>query len=178
MALPAAAPARSADRCGRPVRTNTKRRVAAAIRDYLARERVSREQFAFKTKLGKSTIDKLLTGLFSERTLAIVEGYTKLPLRELLEGPPDHALLDAQASATSVDQPWISIMPFTKTSSDPDDEHLEDGIEEVIAALAPLRRPFLIAWGRDAPKSMRTICCEWQEQRRPARLPVIRRAER
>ena len=54
---------------------------AAAIRDYLARERMSREQFAFKTKLGKSTVDKLLTGLYSDRTLVIVETHTGLRLR-------------------------------------------------------------------------------------------------
>ena len=41
-----------------------RKRIAAAIRDHLARERISREQFAFKTKLGKSTVDKLLVGLF------------------------------------------------------------------------------------------------------------------
>ena len=46
-----------------------RKQVTAAIRDYLARERMSREQFAFKTKLGKSTVDKLLTGLYSDRTL-------------------------------------------------------------------------------------------------------------
>ena len=60
--------------------------MTAAIRDYIARERISREQFAFRTKLGKSTVDKLLTGLFSERTLAIVESHTGLPLRAMLNG--------------------------------------------------------------------------------------------
>ena len=39
-----------------------RKRIAGAIRDYLARQRISREQFAFKTKLGKSTVDKLLIG--------------------------------------------------------------------------------------------------------------------
>jgi hypothetical protein len=62
-----------------------RKRIAAAIRDYIARERLSREQFAFKTKLGKSTVDKLLTGLFSDRTLSIVESHTNLPLRPALE---------------------------------------------------------------------------------------------
>ncbi|MBO1909530.1 hypothetical protein J4G37_32515 [Microvirga sp. 3-52] len=42
-----------------------RRRVTAVIRDYLARQHMSREQFAFKTRLGKSTVDKLLTGIFS-----------------------------------------------------------------------------------------------------------------
>jgi pimeloyl-ACP methyl ester carboxylesterase len=58
-----------------------RKQVAALIRDYIARERMSREQFAFKTKLGKSTVDKLLVGLFSDKTLAIVEGQTGLRLR-------------------------------------------------------------------------------------------------
>src|SRR3712207_8272837 len=69
-----------------------RKRVAAAIKDYIARERISREQFAFKTKLGKSTIDKLMIGLFSDRTLSIVESRTGLALRPILEGgsgPPD-----------------------------------------------------------------------------------------
>jgi adenylate cyclase len=65
--------------------TDERKRVAAAIRDYLARERISREQFAFKTKLGKSTVDKLLIGLFSERTLSIVEDHTQLCLRPMLD---------------------------------------------------------------------------------------------
>jgi pimeloyl-ACP methyl ester carboxylesterase len=64
--------------------SDDRRRVARLIRDHLARERMSREQFAFRTKLGKSTVDKLLVGLFSERTLAVVEAETGLRLR-----PPD-----------------------------------------------------------------------------------------
>ena len=44
---------------------DARKQVASAIKDYLARERISREQFAFRTKLGKSTVDKLLIGLFS-----------------------------------------------------------------------------------------------------------------
>ena len=64
-----------------------KQRIVTAIRDYLARERISREQFAFKTKLGKSTIDKLLTGLFSDKTLAIVETHTQLRCDHRLPAP-------------------------------------------------------------------------------------------
>jgi hypothetical protein len=29
-----------------------RKQIAAAVRDYLARERISREEFAFRTKLG------------------------------------------------------------------------------------------------------------------------------
>jgi adenylate cyclase len=63
-----------------------KKQIAAAVKDYIARERISREQFAFKTRLGKSTLDKFLIGLFSDRTLAIVEEHTKLALRPMLAG--------------------------------------------------------------------------------------------
>ena len=66
--------------------SDEKKRVAGAVRDYIARERMSREQFAFKTKLGKSTVDKLLIGLFSDKTLAAVEGQTGLRLRQ--QDPP------------------------------------------------------------------------------------------
>src|SRR5687768_18179199 len=76
---------RSAERAG----MDDKKRIVTAIRDYLARERISREQFAFKTKLGKSTVDKLLIGLFSDKTLAIVEGHTKLALRSRPEHRPE-----------------------------------------------------------------------------------------
>lgn len=69
---------------------DARKRVAAAVRDYIARERMSREQFAFRTKLGKSTVDKLLTGLFSEKTLSIVESHTKLALRPMLHTDLDH----------------------------------------------------------------------------------------
>ena len=111
--------------------------------DYLARERISREQFAFKTKLGKSTVEKLLIGLFSERTLAIVESHTGLKLRDMLESsaagdagpaPP------AAAGAKALDRPSLAVLPFTNMSGDPEQEYLADGItEDLISALARLR---------------------------------------
>ena len=73
---PSIIPAGHLRRMGHGTMLDERKQVAAAIRDYIARERMSREQFAFKTKLGKSTVDKLLTGLFSEKTLAIVESHT------------------------------------------------------------------------------------------------------
>ena len=73
-----------------------KKSIAAEIRDYLARERISREQFAFKTKLGKSTVDKLLTGLYSDRTLVIVESHTGLTWRgRVSEAPAPASLAEA-----------------------------------------------------------------------------------
>ena len=133
----------------RSVRIDHKRRVAAAIRDYLARERISREQFAFKTKLGKSTVEKLLIGLFSERTLAIVESHTGLKLREMLESPATGdagPAPPAAAGAKALDRPSLAVLPFTNMSGDPEQEYLADGItEDLITALARLRWLFVIA---------------------------------
>jgi adenylate cyclase len=121
-------------------------RVAAALKDYLARERISREQFAFKTRLGKSTVDKLLIGLFSDKTLAIAKAHTKLPLRSMLdeaadapsEGPPA-----AEPASMSLDRPSIAVLPFTNMGGD---LYFADGItEDIITALARIPRLFVIA---------------------------------
>ena len=125
-----------------------KKRVVTAIRDYLARERISREQFAFQTKLGKSTVDKLLTGLFSEKTLAIVEAHTQLSLRSLLAGTQNERTASGSrpAALTPPDRPSIAVLPFTNFGGNPDQEFLADGIsEDIITALARLRWLFVIA---------------------------------
>ena len=126
-----------------------RKRIAAAIRDYLARERISREQFAFKTKLGKSTVDKLLIGLFSDRTLAIVESHTKLPLRSHAASARDRARRRRPAAggrSKPLDRPSIAVLPFTNMGGDPEQEFLADGItEDIITALARLRWLFVIA---------------------------------
>jgi hypothetical protein len=59
-----------------------RRRIIEAIRTYMARERISREEFAQRAKLGKSTIDKLATGIFSERTILQIEARLNIKLRE------------------------------------------------------------------------------------------------
>ena len=119
-----------------------KRRVASAVKDYLARERISREQFAFKTKLGKSTIDKLFIGLFSTKTLVVVEAHTKLSLRALLGDPADTG---AEALPLP-DKPSIAVLPFTNMSNDSEQEYFADGItEDLITALARFRWFFVIA---------------------------------
>jgi adenylate cyclase len=118
-----------------------KRRIADEIKDYLARERISREQFAHRTRLGKSTVDKLLTGLFSDRTLAIVEGDTGLKLRR-----PTHERPGAADLPRPTDKPSIAVMPFTNMSGDPEHEFLADGLtEDIITALARLSWLFVIA---------------------------------
>jgi adenylate cyclase len=125
-----------------------RKRIAAAIKDHLARERMSREQFAFKTKLGKSTVDKLLTGLFSDRTLAIVEDHTKLPLRQMLADSPAGGAPEQSARSGSkpLDRPSIAVLPFANLSGDPERDYLSDGItEDIITALARLRWLLVIA---------------------------------
>jgi adenylate cyclase len=122
--------------------SDERKRVAAAIRDYLARERISREQFAFKTKLGKSTVDKLLIGLFSDKTLSVVEGHTGLSLRPLLGAESPVA---PPAALKPLDQPSIAVLPFTNLG-EPDRDFLADGItEDIITGLARLRWLFVIA---------------------------------
>jgi adenylate cyclase len=121
-----------------------RKQVAAAIKDYIARERISREQFAFKTKLGKSTVDKLLIGLFSDKTLSIVESHTNLSLRSIMErsARPRREL----PPLSSLGKPPIAVLPFTNMSGDPEQEYLADGItEDIITALARLRWLFVIA---------------------------------
>ncbi len=115
-----------------------RKRVAAAIKDHLARERVSREQFAFRTKLGKSTVDKLLTGLFSDRTLSVVEKHTGLALRAMLS--------DAAPAAAPLERPSIAVLPFANMSGDAEQDFLADGItEDIITGLARLSWLFVIA---------------------------------
>src|SRR5436190_13485872 len=117
-----------------------KKRITAEIRDYLARQRISREQFAHQTRLGKSTVDKLLTGLFSERTLSIVESHTGLKLRDRPDTAPQAAAPGATEPPPMPDRPSIAVLPFTNLGSTPEQDYLADGItEDIITALARLR---------------------------------------
>src|SRR5215210_8576270 len=121
-----------------------KKQIAAEIRDHLARERISREQFAFKTKLGKSTVDKLLTGLYSERTLVIVESHTGLKLRAKAEEKPP--VPGSAESPRPPDKPSIAVLPFTNMSANSEQDFVADGItEDIITGLARLRWLFVIA---------------------------------
>jgi TolB-like protein len=126
-----------------------RKRIAAAVRDYLARERISREEFAFRTKLGKSTVDKLLIGLFSERTLSIVESFTKLTLRGELDPPSERvgaARTAERSGAKPLDPPSIAVLPFSNMSTRPEEDYLADGItEDIITGLARLRWLLVIA---------------------------------
>jgi adenylate cyclase len=120
-----------------------RKRIAAIIRDYLARERISREQFAFKTKLGKSTVDKLLIGIFSDKTLSIVENYTGLSLRASRPPEPPAA---PRAVLGAPDTPSIAVLPFTNMGGDLEQDYIADGItEDITTALSHLRWLFVIA---------------------------------
>ena len=63
-----------------PIAEPDRKRIVQAIRSYLARERISRGEFAQRTKLGKSTVDKLVVGLFSEKTVLQIESQLKISL--------------------------------------------------------------------------------------------------
>ena len=91
-------------------RAADRKRIAGLIRDHLAQQRISREQFAFRTKLGKSTVDKLLVGLFSDRTLAVVEAETGLPLRA--PGGVQETVAAEGRPGPAPDAPSIAVLPF------------------------------------------------------------------
>ncbi|WP_291296184.1 hypothetical protein [Elioraea sp.] len=114
--------------------TDGKRRIAGLVRDHLARERISRDRFAHETKLGRSTVDKLFVGLYSDRTLAIVEAHTGLALRA------------ASTEAAASPGPSIAVLPFTTMSAEPDRGFIADGlVEDITTALSRLRWLFVIA---------------------------------
>jgi adenylate cyclase len=120
-----------------------RKRVAGLVRDYIAREHISREEFALRTKLGKSTVDKLLVGHFSDRTIAIVEGHTGLVLRaaaSVAVPEPRPPVLDPPEG------PSLVVLPFLNMSGDPSQDYLADGFtEDIIVALSRLRWLFVIA---------------------------------
>ena len=63
-----------------PIEDADRKRIVQAIRAYIAKERISREEFARRTRLGKSTVDKLVVGIFSEKTILQIEAQTKISL--------------------------------------------------------------------------------------------------
>ncbi|MBM9593008.1 tetratricopeptide repeat protein [Roseitranquillus sediminis] len=124
------------------------RQVASAVKDFIARQHISRDEFAFRTKLGRSTVDKLLIGLFSDRTLSIVEGHTGLDLKPLLNGEVavDTAPAAAHRGPEAASRPSIAVLPFTNLGGDHEHDYLGDGLtEDIITALARLRWLFVIA---------------------------------
>jgi adenylate cyclase len=123
-----------------------RKQVAGVIRDYIARQRISREQFAFRTKLGKSTVDKLLIGLYSDRTLAIVEEQTGLSLRSPRAPAGEAPTAPSEKLPEPPDGPSIAALPFANMSGDPAQDYVADGItEDITTELSRLRWLFVIA---------------------------------
>lgn len=125
-----------------------RKQIAGKVRDWLARERISREEFAFRSRLGRSTVDKLLVGLFSERTLAVVEGTTGLILRGPVAAPalPDAGPGAVPPAGEDGAAPSIAVLPFTFMGDSAGQDWLADGIaEDITTDLARLRWLFVIA---------------------------------
>ena len=57
--------------------------VVARIREELARRPMSREQLAHRASVSKSTVDKLMTGAYSPKTVAKIEEALGVPLQRL-----------------------------------------------------------------------------------------------
>lgn len=68
------------------INASDRQNIIQAVRAYIAKERISREEFASRTKLGKSTVDKLVVGIFSEKTVLQVESQLGTSLRSSTEG--------------------------------------------------------------------------------------------
>jgi TolB-like protein len=143
-----------------PTGMDDRKHIARIVRDYIARERMSREQFAYRTKLGRSTVDKLLVGIHSDKTLAVVEGFTGLSLRgpgPVAEegGGPMPAPAEAGAAEAA---PSIAVLPFLNMSGEPEHEFLADGIaEDIITDLSRLRWLFVIARNSSFTYKGRTV---------------------
>lgn len=145
------------------------RQIAGLIRDYLARSHISREEFAHRTRLGKSTVDKLLVGIFSDRTLAIVESHTGLALRTPVpagaarEPPAAPLTVDALLPDAPPRGPSIAVLPFANLSRDPAQDFFADGLtEDITTDLSRLRFLFVIARNstlayRDRPADVRQV---------------------
>lgn len=68
-----------------PITEADRARIVQAIRTYIAKQRISRDEFAQRTRLGKSTVDKLVVGIFSEKTILQIEAQLELGLLDPAE---------------------------------------------------------------------------------------------
>jgi hypothetical protein len=70
-----------------------RKQIARIVRYDIAHARLSRRGGVFRTRLGKSTVDKLRIGHFSDCKLSIVESQTGLDLRRpCWQAPPSPSL--------------------------------------------------------------------------------------
>jgi hypothetical protein len=64
-----------------PIDDTDRKTITQAVRTYIAKQRISREEFAQRAKIGKSTVDKLVVGIFSEKTILQIESQLNIELR-------------------------------------------------------------------------------------------------
>jgi hypothetical protein len=96
-----------------PIEDADRQTVAQAVRAYIAKERISREEFAQRTKLGKSTVDKLVVGLFSEKTVMQIESQLGIHLRR---SGPSVEMADAELGGYTREevQPYVGDYIFAR----------------------------------------------------------------
>jgi hypothetical protein len=98
-----------------PIAEADRKRIVQAIRSYIARERISRGEFAERSKLGKSTVDKLVVGLFSEKTILQIESQLKINLITA-GGPGEVAAEDLGRYSKEETQNYIGDYVFARPS--------------------------------------------------------------
>jgi hypothetical protein len=118
-----------------PIAEADRQRIARAVRAYIARERISREEFAQRARLGKSTVDKLVVGIFSERTVLQIEAQLKMGLLEG-SGPADTAAEELGRYTREDTRNYIGQYVFARPSFH------EDGLIHAF--------PMEVLWDREA----------------------------
>ena len=166
-----------------PTMTDDRQRIAAAIKDYPGpREDLRGEQFAFKTKLGKSTIDKLLIGLFSDRTLSIVESHTNLRSADALldsRGRPTPGERSPGAKPQAARRTVRSRLcpsPISAATTGARSSFADGIVEDIITALSRMRNYFVIA--RNSSFTYKGRADRRPPGRPRARRPVCHRGRR
>jgi hypothetical protein len=99
-----------------PIDDRDRKRIVQAIRSYIARERMSRGAFAERTKLGKSTVDKLVVGLFSEKTILQIESQLKINLISANGGPTEVAAEELGRYTREETQNYVGDYVFARPS--------------------------------------------------------------
>ena len=99
-----------------PIDDTDRKRIVQAIRAYIARERISREEFALRTRLGKSTVDKLVVGIFSEKTILQVEAQAKIALLGGATSAPEAAAAELGAYTKEETKNYIGEYVFVRPS--------------------------------------------------------------
>jgi hypothetical protein len=122
-----------------PISDAERTRIVQAIRTYIAKQRMSRDEFAQRAKLGKSTVDKLVVGIFSEKTILQIEAQLEIGL--LSPAAPGETAADELGRYSKQEtRPYVGNYVFARPSFH------EDGLI--------LAFPMEITWDRDAAALM------------------------